>query len=188
MALTFTLLFSCCKNDDDMIGLPIKELDCTQIECTSIDEFYGVGLMNNNCWISDYSVLDPFSPFAMSIIIGKEETNGISESLRFVVNNETKFSDTIWLGGADFVNVVPGVAHSSYYYDEGGSSAGVFDFNPDVEFNKTDFLLIDYINEDTSIVEGRFQMRFSRRNVNGFVIQAPDTMRFQCGSFRAKKL
>ena len=187
--LAILLLSFSCKKDGIIVQTPPEnELDCALTNCTSSQEFYGNSLLNGECWISDYAVIAPSSNFALSVILGKAATNGISENLRFVINNKTDFSDTIWLGWVDFVNLTPGIGHSAYSYSEGDSSAGKFDFAPGLPVTKEDFLVIDFINEDTSIVEGRFQLRFSRRNVNSFVTHAPDSMQFQCGKFRAKEI
>ncbi|MDV7396808.1 hypothetical protein RZS08_35750, partial [Arthrospira platensis SPKY1] len=61
-----------------------------------------------------------------------------------------------------------------------------FGFSPDSELTYQDFLLIDDFSADTTIVEGRFQVRFPKRSVSNFVTHAPDTMNIRCGKFRAK--
>lgn len=186
--LICAVLLSCCKNDDDIVEQPYDKLDCTQVDCPISQEFYGVGMMNDACWKSDFAVLEPVSSFSLAISLNKNEINGIREGLTISINKKTELLDTIWLGWADFANQVPNLAYARYSYSEGNSSAGKFDFAPDVPVTKEDFLVIDFINEDTSIVEGRFQLRFSRRSVSSFVTHAPDSMRFQCGKFRAKEI
>ena len=185
--LLFAILFISCTDDNDVVEPFIVELDCEQIDCPVTEEFYGIGLMNDECWMSAYAVLDPFTPLALSVIIGKGETNGIAESLSFSINKQTDLSDTIWLGWTDYTNPIPNIAFAHYSYSEDHSSAGGFRFSSNSALTYEDFLLIDYMNEDTSIVEGRFQLRFSEKSVSNFVTHAPDTMRFECGSFRARE-
>ncbi|MDV7397687.1 hypothetical protein RZS08_40175, partial [Arthrospira platensis SPKY1] len=102
------------------------------------------------------------------------------------INKATSLRDTIWLGGTYSDVEIPGLARSSYNYLEDHTIAGSFRFAPTDTLTYKDFLLIDDFNADTTIVEGRFQVRFPRRSVSNFVTHAPDTMNIRCGKFRAK--
>ncbi|WP_282776190.1 hypothetical protein [Phaeodactylibacter xiamenensis] len=187
--ILFSFLISCCNDDDMMIKEPDDMVvDCTEMDCSTQEDFYGVGVMNGECWESDFSQLEIFdSSWKLMITLGKEESNGIDGRLFFIINELTNLSDTIWLGFS-YSNVsTPNlIASVGYTYLEDHSIVGDFDFSSDDELTYNDFLIIDYFNQDTSIVEGHFQVRFPQRSVNHFV-NAPDSMNIQCGRFRVSE-
>lgn len=176
---------SCCQ-DHGVEPITVVP-NCDNLDCPILTEFFGVGLMNGQCWSADATYIDPLSSSSLSITLGKNEINGIGENLRFIINDVTNLADTIWLGWTDVTMPVPNVAEARYFYTESHSSAGKFDFAPDSELTYSDFLIIDYINEDTSIVEGHFQVNFSRKLVSNLVVNAPDSMNLQCGQFKSKE-
>lgn len=186
--IVFSIItISCC--DDDMTMEPDRDgIDCSEIDCLVIEEFYGKGMVNSACWTTDLTNIDHSGNTHFSITLWGETTNGIDEQLRIRIINTADLNDTIWLGWVDFANPSPNIASARYFYTEGSSFAGDFDFGSDSELTYDDYLLIDSFNADTSIVEGRFKVRFPRRNINNFVTHAPDTMRIECGSFRVKEL
>lgn len=73
-----------------------------------------------------------------------------------MINNEIDFLDIIWLGWVDFLNFIFGIGYFVYFYSEGNFLVGKFDFVLGLLVIKEDFLVIDFINEDISIVEGWF--------------------------------
>lgn len=177
-----------CKEEMTIDKPQQSELRCEEIECSIVADFYGVGIMQNDCWTADASYIDLLSSSSLSITLGKNEINGIGENLRFVINDVTDLADTIWLGWTDVTIPAPNIAEARYFYTEGHSSAGKFDFEPYSELTSKDFLIIDYINEDTSIVEGRFQVYFTRKIMSSFVPNAPEEMNIRCGRFKSKEL
>lgn len=186
--ILFSFLISCCNDDDMMIKEPDgMVVDCTEMDCSTHEDFYGVGVMNAECWIADNTELEINTPSAMMLVnLRKYESNSIDGYLYFIINKLTDLNDTIWLGFS-YSNVpIPNVARTKYTYLEDHSIVGDFDFSPDDELTYNDFLIIDYFNQDTSIVEGHFQVRFPQRSVNHFV-NAPDSMNIQCGRFRVSE-
>jgi hypothetical protein len=186
--ILFSFLISCCNDDDMMINEPDgMVVDCTEMDCSTQEDFYGAGVMNEECWIADNTELEINTPSAMMLVnLRKYESNSIDGYLYFIINKLTDLNDTIWLGFS-YSNVpIPNVARTKYTYLEDHSIVGDFDFSPDDELTYNDFLIIDYFNQDTSIVEGHFQVRFPQRSVNHFV-NAPDSMNIQCGRFRVSE-
>ncbi|NBC06400.1 MAG: hypothetical protein GVY26_04320 [Bacteroidetes bacterium] len=186
--MLFSFLISCCNDDDMMIKEPDDMVvDCTEMDCPTQEDFYGVGVMNGECWIADNTELEINTPSAMMLVnLRKYESNSIDGYLYFIINKLTDLNDTIWLGFS-YSNVpIPNVARTKYTYLEDHSIVGDFDFSSDDELTYNDFLIIDYFNQDTSIVEGHFQVRFPQRSVNHFV-NAPDSMNIQCGRFRVSE-
>ncbi|WP_421947190.1 hypothetical protein [Phaeodactylibacter xiamenensis] len=186
--ILFSFLISCCNDDDMMIKEPDgMVVDCSEMDCSTQEDFYGVGVMNEECWIADNTELEINTPSAMMLVnLRKYESNSIDGYLYFIINKLTDLNDTIWLGFS-YSNVpIPNVARTKYTYLEDHSIVGDFDFSPDDELTYNDFLIIDYFNQDTSIVEGHFQVRFPQRSVNHFV-NAPDSMNIQCGRFRVSE-
>jgi len=183
--LLAVLLYSCDKDK----AAPALPVDCAEMECPVTEEFYGVGLMNGECWVADGAVIDTFSRVNFLIILAGAEFDGITENLLFSISRAAELQDTIWLGwNRSFTNPRPNVADTWYSYMEDHSVAGEFKFGVGTEVTYNDYLLIDYFNADTSIVEGRFEVRFPERSVNSFVTHAPDSMHIRCGKFRAKAL
>ncbi|WP_425420554.1 hypothetical protein [Phaeodactylibacter xiamenensis] len=186
--ILFSFLISCCNDDDMMIKEPDgMVVDCSEMDCSTQEDFYGVGVMNEECWIADNTELEINTPSAMILVnLRKYESNSIDGYLYFIINKLTDLNDTIWLGFS-YSNVpIPNVARTKYTYLEDHSIVGDFDFSPDDELTYNDFLIIDYFNQDTSIVEGHFQVRFPQRSVNHFV-NAPNSMNIQCGRFRVSE-
>ena len=50
---------------------------------------------------------------------------------------------------------------------------------------KEDYMIIDYVNEDTTEIAGRFQVAFTKRSV-GLPIDIPPSMAITCGTFKVK--
>jgi hypothetical protein len=177
------LLMLCCE--DNVVpqpSLPPPPPPCLEVECETEDEFFGKAIMNGECWVADYTTFR----YGKTIRLGMFEIDGIGEKLSIGLGDNTDLKDTIWLGspaGHGHLNI-----GSAYYgYNEFHSSAGGFDFPYPHPLTYEDFLIIDYFNADTSILEGHFQVRFPNRSVVSFV-NAPDTMRLGCGSFRVRAL
>jgi hypothetical protein len=181
-----SVFFIGCKDDALVVQPSPVTPNCEQVDCVPTAEFYGMGLMNGNCWQATWAIIDSLASPYLAIILSGGESNGIGELLYITVNNVTNLRDTIWLGGAYSNQVIPNLANTWYSYTEDHSIAGSFSFKPTDALTYKDFLLIDYFNADTTIVEGRFQVRFPHRSINNFVTHAPDSMRIECGRFRAQ--
>jgi hypothetical protein len=184
--LLLTLLFLGCKDDEPTVQTPTA--DCEDVACpAATQEFYGTGLMNGACWEAAWVGIDTFSTTELNIVMTETAVDGIYGRLYLIVNQVTNLLDTIWIGG-DSNNMTPNLAYAWFYYIEDHSIVGDFTFRPLDVLTYKDFLLIDYFNADTTIVEGRFQVHFPRRLINPFVTHAPDSMRIECGRFRARAL
>ncbi|WP_367388763.1 hypothetical protein [Lewinella sp. LCG006] len=182
MALFFGAV-ACCE--DPVMDVVKEEPSCDEVECAIQDEFYGVGLLNGECWYAERGWIDSSNPYVLSIYLAANTTNEIIDELSFIVNDETALSDTIWLGWAYSNIPIPNVASTRYAYIEDHSNVGSFSFERDSPLTYQDYLLIDYFNADTTIVEGHFQVKLPHRSVNSFVTHAPDSMNIRCGRFRA---
>jgi hypothetical protein len=183
--LLFFVLLSCC-DDGDAIPQPPPPPACLEVVCETEEEFYGKAIMNGECWKADITNLDVSPGGTFSINLNKYEVNGIGEGLSIVLYKNANLEDTLWIGFTNSGNPSHEVAPSYYGYQNFHGLEGEFSFPFGTELTYKDYLLIDYFNADTSIVEGRFQVRFPSGSVNSY-INAPDTMRRGCGSFRVKK-
>ena len=175
------LLLACC-DDDDMVPQPSTPPPCVEVLCETEEELFGKAILNGVCWMADYTFLLP----GKTIFLARSEGNGIEGGLSINLEQATDLQDTIWLWRHATTDPAPNLVSCNYSYSEGPSSVGEFDFHSTAEPTYEDFLIIDYFNADTSLIEGRFRVRFSDRRVNSFV-NAPDTMRLGCGSFRVQK-
>lgn len=181
------LLGSCCE-DDEAQPIPSHEIDCASIDCEWLSEYAGSAIMNDECWQARWAGLDTFSNSGLYIYLSGNEVNGIWEYLTISVNEMTNLEDTIWIGGFPSNNPVPNLARATYWYSDDLAPAGRFFFDSSDILTYKDYLIIDDFNADTTIVEGRFQVRFPQKNVSNFITHEPDSMNIQCGHFRAKAL
>jgi hypothetical protein len=69
-----------------------------------------------------------------------------------------------------------------YIYSEPSGVSGSFRIPPG-QGTKNDFLIIDYYNADTTILEGRFQCTFKEGSAASWV-NAPDSLVLTDGSFK----
>ncbi|MEO0683771.1 MAG: hypothetical protein AAFY76_01655 [Cyanobacteria bacterium J06649_11] len=158
-----------------------------EINCSIEEEFYCSGLLNEECWTTTFVSISPLSEDDLVIICGDPEVNGIRGELRFVIEKSTTdLQDTIWLGKRSNGSDLDNFAGARYIYLEGNSLVGGFEFVLNAPFTSKDYLLIDSFNADTSVVNGRFRLKFTERNVPSFVTHAPDSMSISCGSFRIR--
>jgi hypothetical protein len=181
--LLVIIILSCCGEDDEAIPQPMIK-DCTELDCPHEDEFYGKAVMNDESWLADWIYTDLTSS-SLAVFLLKAGPDNIGEQLVFTIYNNSNWQDTIWLGSPYSNDPPPNFARAIYDYSEGHSSVGYFRFNTGDPPTGDDYLLIDDVNADTTIIEGRFQVRFPIRSVNSYVT-APDTMRLGCGRFRVE--
>lgn len=182
--LFFTFLS--CGEDDDTVPQPLPPPACLEVTCETAGEYFGKAIMNGECWMADWVDLHRSPGGEYSIHLNKNEVDGVGEGLSIFLFGNTILDDTIWVGNNSFTNPSPTIASSFYDYRGIDASLGVFKFQSGAELTYTDYLLIDYFNADTSIMEGRFQVHFPKRSVSSFA-NAPDSMRLGCGSFRVKR-
>ncbi|WP_367391451.1 hypothetical protein [Lewinella sp. LCG006] len=184
ICLLFFAFLSCC-DDDDAVPQPPPPPACLEVVCETEEEFYGKAIMNGECWVADEVRL--YGDEGVNFIdLNKNQVNDIRQGLSIEIIKNANLHDTLWIGLANSDNPEPNLALTYYGYFDSHSSVGEFDFAFGTELTFEDYLLIDYFNADTSIIEGRFQVRFPNRSVNSFV-NAPDSMLLGCGSFRVKK-
>ncbi|WP_367391452.1 hypothetical protein [Lewinella sp. LCG006] len=182
ICLLFFVFLSCC-DDDDAVPQPPPPPACLEVLCETEEEFFGKAIRNSECWIADYV---RFRGPGSSIYLYQERPDGFTEVLSFPLNRNTDLSDTIWLGFTNSGNPSPHIVSASYRYDTDHGVLGGFRFEYGSAPSYQDFLIIDYFNADTSILEGHFQINFPPANPIPFV-NPPDSMRLGCGSFRVKE-
>ena len=175
------MYFSCC--DDDAVPQPPPPPACLEVVCETEEEFFGKAIRNSECWIADYV---KFRGPGSSIYLYQERPDGFTERLSFPLNRNTDLSDTIWLGFTNSGNPSPHIVYANYGYNTDHGVLGGFIFEYGSAPSYEDFLIIDYFNADTSILEGHFQVNFPPADPIPFV-NPPDSMRLGCGSFRVKK-
>ena len=185
----FSLLLASCRKDKD--GTPETAsagVDCETVSCPAPADFYGTGLMNGECWSTEWTVYDRIMSNDHYIILGFNVVNGIGQKLLFDISHNANLQDTVWLARGNIDDSQPNIGQAWYSYNEGHSNAGTFDFTKNAPPTYEDYLLIDYFNEDTTLLEGRFKIRFTHRSVSAFIEEiAPDSMRFECGRFRVEQ-
>ncbi|WP_367391450.1 hypothetical protein [Lewinella sp. LCG006] len=186
LLLLLPVMYLSCCDDDDAVPQPPPPPACLEVLCETEEEFYGKAIMNGECWVADWVDLHLSPGGEYSIHLNKNEVDGVSEGLSILLFYNTILDDTIWIGSNSFTNPSPSTASSFYGYRGVDASLGTFGFEHGLEPTYTDYLLIDYFNADTSIIEGRFQISFSNRSMSSFA-NAPDSMRLGCGSFRVKR-
>lgn len=127
-------------------------IDCTVEECDIEEDFYWKGFINGECWTTIEGRLDP-NTHRMLITLFGEKRNGIDEFLHLIIYHNTDLRDTIWIGWNHSSVLYPNIARASYNYSEGGDTdLGEFEFSLADELTREDYLLIDYVNEDTTII------------------------------------
>jgi hypothetical protein len=147
------------------------------------DGFHAVFLKNGECY---YSVNSTFrTGIGGQIALDIYDGSLISESLSIYLNPSSDFGDTLWLETLNLLNPQPSKAYVLYAYTQDDQLFAGWTI-PAGKGTKEDFLVIDYFNEDTTIIEGRFQCRF-QESWNGGAIEIPDSLVISCGSFRVQK-
>ena len=182
ICLLFFAFLSCC-DDDDTVPQPPTPPACLEVVCETEEEFFAKAIRNSECWIADYVRWDGSGS---SIDFFQGRPDNITEGLSFPLNRNTDLSDTIWLGFTNSGNPAPNIVSGKYIYFDLHVIYGSFKFEYGSEPTYRDYLLIDYFNADTSILEGHFQVNFPPANPIPFV-NPPDSMRLGCGSFRVKE-
>ena len=185
--LLFATFIAACGEDDDTIPQPPVPpvVACEEVECTHEDEFFGKAIMNGECWKTEWT-LYLLDDSVLDISLGLPHSVGIGEMLTIRVNPDSDLNDTLWLSSPINIDPPANNAFTIYTYIETDAIAGHFQLPVDAPPTGEDYLLFDYINEDTSILEGRFQVNFPIRGVNSYV-NAPDSMRLECGAFRVER-
>ncbi|NBC05563.1 MAG: hypothetical protein GVY26_00025 [Bacteroidetes bacterium] len=181
-----SLLGSCREEDSGKPETAVSGINCDTVSCPIPTDFYGAGLMNGECWFAEAAIFDRILTDGYLLQMGFV-VNGISENIIFDLSRDVNLEDTIWLARGNVDDSRPNIGKAWYSYSEGHSIAGGFDFTKNAPPTYEDYLLIDYFNEDTTLLEGRFKLRFTDRSVNSFVTHAPDSMRFECGRFRLEQ-
>ncbi len=169
VSILFGVLLSSCGKNDDTKPVGHTGIDCSAVDCLPLNDYAASALMNGACWQADWARIDTFSmPNDISIYISGGVTNGIWEL--FIIN----INDLTNLEGGFYSNLpIANIARISYDYLDDLVPAGCFDFKPTDGITYKDFLIIDYFNADTTIIEGRFQVRFPDKTVNTIITHAP---------------
>lgn len=187
ICILFIGLLSSCGENDDTKPVGHVGLDCSTVDCLWLNDYAGSALVNGLCWQAEWARIDTFDTTkSFSIFISGGLTNEIWEFLHIYINDSTNLRDTIWLGGFYSNHPMANIARITYNYYDDLVPAGSFDFTPTDGITYRDYLIIDYFNADTTIIEGHFQVRFPENSVNTFITHEPDTMNIQCGYFHAK--
>ena len=188
LIVLFSLLLASCQKDKN--GSPQTTsagVNCDTVSCPVPTEFYGAGLMNGGCWFAEGTFFDRILSNGYYIILAFN-VNGIEQRLSFDISRNVDLQDTVWLARGNVDDAQPNTGKAWYSYHEGDAVAGDFQFAKNAPPTYEDYLLIDYFNEDTTLLEGRFKLRFTDRSVSAFVEDiAPDSMRFECGRFRVEQ-
>jgi hypothetical protein len=140
--------------------------------------------LNGECTVALYTRFNK-SSLGLRIQGGLPRSASIGEGFSCLIFPGMDLADTLWLGRTDTFSPTSGIASGRYFYVEEDTSVGTFEFERDV-IDPESYLIIDYFNADTTVLEGRFQCRFTDRSVNSFV-GAPDTLQLSCGSFKVQR-
>lgn len=76
------------------------------------------------------------------------------------------------------------MVNTYFAYTEDDQFFGSFKI-PGGEGTKEDYLLIDYVNEDTTEIAGRFQVKFTKIG-EALPIEVPTSLIISCGTFRCE--
>jgi hypothetical protein len=154
----------------------------TCLDACPHEGFHAVFLKNGECF---NSVNSKFRFDGGDIALRFRNGNLINESLLIYINPNYDFEDTLWLESFYLLNPQPSKAYVLYSYVQDDQVFAGWTI-PAGKSTKEDYLIIDYFNEDTTIIEGRFQCRF-QESWNGGAIEIPDSLVITCGSFRVQK-
>jgi hypothetical protein len=144
--------------------------------------FHAVFLKNGECFTS---VNSEFWFDGGRIALNFPNGNLINETLSISISPNSDFSDTLWLETPNTFNTSVSKADVIYAYTQDDQLFADWTI-PAGKGTKEDYLIIDYFNEDTTIIEGRFQCRFQESGSGG-AIEIPDSLVLTCGSFRVQK-
>lgn len=164
--------------------------DCYDIERSNLvcndhcehDEFHATCLVNGECFNSLRTVGNLEKGRISFIIINSEQNQYGAVHIRLRKNKIS--SDTLYFkGSVPFLN---GENNSDIFfsYSEDDQLLGSFDLHSGGG-TKEDYMIIDYVNEDTTEIAGRFQVAFTKRSV-GLPIDIPPSMAITCGTFKVK--
>lgn len=180
-----SLLSTSCNKEKIKLRTDVPVI-CGEVACETSKPFFAKALFNRECNIFGGAYFRKEST-ELSMSFGNGFVPHISEGLSIRIYDNTDLKDTIWLGFNSPYERIPGIAWATYHYINLDAYYGDFRFDREDSLTYEDYLLIDYFNEDTTIIEGRFQVRFPRRNVANLA-HVPDTMRWDCGEFRIEEL
>ncbi|MGK0314749.1 MAG: hypothetical protein ACI86M_000969 [Saprospiraceae bacterium] len=126
----------------------------------------------------DYSKLgDNFSIYS-----GRSYTEDLAQFLHIKVFKESNLKDTLWIEAFDVSSSFTDRVKVTYHYSGPNGLSGSFSIPPG-QGTKEDYLIIDYYNADTTILEGRFQCTFKEGSAASWV-NAPDSLVLTDGSFK----
>ncbi len=178
------MTLTACQKENTGTNEPTR-INCEEIVCESEEAFFATCLINEECKEAVGAGFLYSSNNNILIILGIDQVNGIGEQLFISVSEEADLDSKISLGWNNGSRS-PQIVHAWYQYSQGASVAGYFEFEKSDELQEEDYLIIDYYNGDTTILEGHFQVNFPHKRVSSFVTHAPDSMRIECGQFRVE--
>ncbi|MFT6336512.1 MAG: hypothetical protein ACI86M_000968 [Saprospiraceae bacterium] len=143
------------------------------------DDFHVSFRFNGSCETQVYVDFSDYGDY-FSIESGRSHIEEILQFLSIDISKESILNDTLWIGTE--THTLSRLRSIKYRYQEAGGVSGTFSIPPS-QGTKEDYLIIDYYNADTTILEGRFQCTFKERSAASWV-NAPDSLVLTDGSFK----
>jgi hypothetical protein len=170
LVIICVLFQSCCKEE-----MPPPIPPCEH------DDFHVTYRFNDSC------VTETFVQFSkdgedFAIKSGRTHSEEIAQFLNILILEESNLNDTLWIEGFDVTSSFTDRVIFTYSYVESSGISGGFRIRPG-QGTKDDYLIIDYYNADTTILEGRFQCKFKEGSAASWV-NAPDSLKLSEGSFK----
>jgi len=175
--LVSLLITSCGK---DCYDIERSNLTCND-HCEH-EEYHVTCLENGECFKSLFikGRLEK-GTITVNVVNGEQNQYGV---LNIKLRKNKISCDTLFFRGTAAYLEDLSFSDVFLFYGEGDQILGGFKI-PTGGGTKEDYVIVDYINEDTTEIAGRFQVEFTERFV-GLPIGMPPNMSITCGSFRVK--
>jgi len=145
------------------------------------DDFHVSFRFNDSCATQTYIRFEKLgSDFHISS--GRTHTEEIGQFLHVFFLKESNLNDTLWIDSINSNSSANDKVSVRYSYVESSGISGGYNIIPG-QGTRNDYMIIDYYNADTTIIEGRFQCKFTEGSAASWV-GAPDTIVITDGSFK----
>lgn len=176
--LLIFILLGCNKNIEPE---PKPEMPPDKIEDCSFGTFYLNMILNGKCWegedIKFYKEIESF-------LVVAELKNKFDEAFIFNFPLNTLIGESHFFFPWVF-NSKDSIATPNFFFNEGDGTLISYDI-PQIDTTGTNYFIIDNMNQDSTLMEGRFECTLIRDGeTNAF--DAPDSLVITDGMFRLER-